>query len=361
MVTKIAKQVDIPAGIQARSDAAKNKVNQPLPQATLALVVQNPVDNEPIQAELALIDASDRRNAGLTPQQYVQRDFFLCDFVDVSFRDDMGTMDAPMFSLSKKKDLEKWEWTSEDGTKSVEVIPSILGRATMYDKDVLIYLGTQITHGLNSKRRDAANKKVRFVVYNYLTSTNKATGKGNYKTLEAALDRLKGTTIKTNILTGGVRTKESFNIIDKVKIIEKSPTDEKMIALEVTLSDWFYNGFQSREVLAIDPDYFTLKKALEKRLYEIARKLCGDKGMFTISDRLLFKRTGSRDAPRKVRYEVKEIAEQDKLPGYRYSYNAATEQWTIYSKDHAKVAKALAKRANASAKNMLKREDKFTG
>jgi len=49
-------------------------------------------------------------------------------------------MEAPVFTLATKEDLKVWRWESEDGTKSVEVAPSVYGRASMHDKDVLIYI-----------------------------------------------------------------------------------------------------------------------------------------------------------------------------------------------------------------------------
>lgn len=59
-----------------------------------------------------------------------------------------------------------------------------------------------------------------------------------------------------------MRTREGFGIIDRWKIIEKSPTDERMIAVEVTLSEWLYNAVQAFEVLTIHQDYFRLRKPL---------------------------------------------------------------------------------------------------
>ena len=68
---------------------------------------------------------------------------------------------------------------------------------------------------------------MRFTVHNYLVATNKPTGGVEYKRLETALDRLKGTTIKTTIRTGDKRVKEAFGIIDSWTIVERSPNDER--------------------------------------------------------------------------------------------------------------------------------------
>ena len=216
-----------------------------------------------------------RERAKLLPVRHVERDFFLCDMFDYAMKDDGASMEAPIFTLSTRPDLSVWSWTSKDESRSVTVTPSIQGRATQFDKDVLIYVVSQMTEALNLEREDAKNRTVRFVVYDYLVSTNKPTGGKEYQRLEAALERLSGTRIKTDIKTGGTRMKEGFGIIETWAIVEKSPDDERMIAVEVTFSKWLFNAVQAHEVLTIHRNYFRLRKPLERRLYELARKHCG--------------------------------------------------------------------------------------
>ena len=170
---------------------------------------------------------------------------------DYAMKDDGASMEAPIFTLSTRPDLSVWSWTSKDENRSVTVTPSVQGRATQFDKDVLIYVVSQMTEALNLEREDAKNRTVRFVVYDYLVSTNKPTGGKEYQRLEAALERLSGTRIKTDIKTGGTRVKEGFGIIETWAIVEKSPDDERMIAVEVTFSKWLFNAVQAHEVLTI--------------------------------------------------------------------------------------------------------------
>ncbi|HNG37037.1 MAG TPA: replication initiator protein A, partial [Nitrosomonas sp.] len=66
-------------------------------------------------------------------------DVVVCELVNYSFKDDAATMEAPIFSLSTQEDKQIWVWTSNDGTKTVEVKPSFFGRATIFDKDLLIF------------------------------------------------------------------------------------------------------------------------------------------------------------------------------------------------------------------------------
>ncbi len=280
----------------------------------------------------------------LLPDRYTNRDFFLCDMLDYAIKDDGASMEAPIFSLSNKKDISEWHWESKDGNRSVTITPSMTGRATQFDKDVLIYVVSHMTEAINRGRQDAKNRTVRFVVYDYLISTNKGTGGVEYDRLHNAFGRLRGTTIKTNIRTGGQTVREGFGLIERWKIIEKSPNNARMVAVEVTLSEWLFNAVQSHEVLTIHRDYFRLRKPLERRLYEIARKHCGQQTMWAIGLELLKEKSGARSHIRAFRSQIIDIATSDTLPEYRMSFNREKDQITFYTRDIKKLANNIAAR-----------------
>lgn len=281
--------------------------------------------------------------AGLIRVRHPNRDFFLADLFDYALKDDGASMEAPIFTLSTKPDLSIWQWTSKDGNKSVKVAPSVLGRATQHDKDVLIYVVSQLTEALNRGRDDAKNRTVRFTVYDFLVTTNRRTDGESYKRLHEAFERLAGTRISTDIKTGGLRTREGFGIIDRWKIIEKSQTDERMIAVEVTLSEWLYNAVSAFEVLTIHPDYFRLRKPLARRLYEIARKHCGHQTQWTISLDLLQAKAGSKSTLKEFRRAVRQIEADDSLPEYRFVVGH-DDKVTFYVRDGARLVRGLAKK-----------------
>ena len=219
----------------------------------------------------------------------------------------------------------------------------MLGRATQHDKDVLIYVVSQLTEALNRGRDDAKNRTVRFTVYDFLVSTNRQTSGQGYKLLQEAFERLAGTRITTDIKTGGERVKQGFGIIDEWRIIEKSKLDERMIAVEVTLSRWLYNAVQAFEVLTIHPDYFRLRKPLARRLYEIARKHCGHQTQWTISLDLLQAKAGSKSTLKEFRRAVRQIEADDSLPEYRFVVGH-DDKVTFYVRDGARLVRGLAKK-----------------
>lgn len=285
--------------------------------------------------------ASDK--AGLIRVRHPNRDFFLADLFDYALKDDGASMEAPIFSLSTKPDLSIWQWTSKDGSKSIKVTPSVLGRATQHDKDVLIYVVSQLTEALNRGRGDAKNRTVRFTVYDFLVTTNRGVGGDDYRRLQEAFERLAGTRITTDIKTGGKRVTEGFGIIDAWRIIEKSRTDERMIAVEITLSRWLYNAVQAFEVLTIHPDYFRLRKPLARRLYEIARKHCGHQTQWTINLDLLQSKAGSKSTLKEFRRAVRQIEADDSLPEYRFVVGH-DDKVTFYVRDGARLVCGLAKK-----------------
>lgn len=258
------------------------------------------------------------------------RNFFLCDLFDYALKDDGASMEAPIFSLSTKPDLSIWEWRSLDGNKYIKVYPSVLGRATQFDKDVLIYVISQMTDALNKNREDANNRTVRFRVYDYLVATNRHTSGREYKNLRLAFERLAGTRITTDIRTGGQRVREGFGIIDSWTIIEKSPVDERMIAVEVTMSKWLYNAVQAHEVLTISENYFRLRKPLERRLYELARKHCGKQTLWRIGLALLREKCGSKSSLKLFRHSIREIITKGPMSDYRLELDSHTDQVTFF-------------------------------
>jgi plasmid replication initiation protein len=273
----------------------------------------------------------------LLPNRHANRDFFLADLFDYAMKDDGASMEAPIFTLSTKPDLSTWNWESKDGDRKIEVFPSVKGRATQFDKDVLIFVVSQMTEALNRKREDAQNRTVRFVVHDYLVSTNKPTGGIEYKRLELALDRLRGTSIKTDIRTGGERVREGFGIIDSWTVIEKSKDDERMIAVEITLSKWLFNAVQAHEVLTIHKDYFRLRKPLERRLYELARKHCGQQSSWKIGMKLLREKCGAHSHLRAFKSQVIAIARSGTLPEYRLVYDQKSDQAWFHNKNPKKI------------------------
>lgn len=246
-------------------------------------------------------------------------DYFVCDLQNYSFKDDIASMEAPVFSLSTQEDKQIWTWISDDGKKMVEVAPSVYGRATVFDKDVLIFAASQLMAGIN--KGETPSRTIRFKARDYLRATMRNEYGDDYDRFKASLKRLSGTQITTNIKTGKYSNAKGFGIIDSWDIIEKNDENNRMIAVEVTLSKWLYNAILSGDLLTITPKYFELRKPLERRLYEIARKHVGKQDYWKISLDKLKGKCGSIRELRKFRLDIKNICVSDNIPDYSLAFS----------------------------------------
>lgn len=244
--------------------------------------------------------------APLLPVRHENLDFFVCDIFDATPKSDMASMEHPIFSLSTKPDHRARRY--ENGANYIQIAPSHIGLATVHDRDILIFCISQIMAAINKGRR--VSKTVRFKAHDLLIATNRQTNGQGYKLLKQALERLRGTSISTNIITGDIEQWENFGLIDKSRIVRET-REGRMLDVEVTLSDWVFNAIQAQEVLTLHPDYFRLRKPLERRLYELARKHCGTKDSWKINLELLQKKCGSNSTLFEFRRLVKTIAEVD--------------------------------------------------
>jgi plasmid replication initiation protein len=275
----------------------------------------------------------------LLPDRHRQLEFFVCDIINVNPKGDIGSMEHPLFTISKTPDTRIR--TYEHNGNTVKIVPSALGLATIFDKDILIYSISQLVEALN-RGRDIS-RTVRMTAYDFLISTNRDTGGHNYRLLEQSFQRLTGTRIFTNIKSGSRRIRGGFGLIESFRIVEKSPSNSRMVAVEVTLSEWLFGAVCGKEVLTLNRDYFRLGSGLDRRLYELARKHCGSQVQWKVSVELLHKKSGSLSLLKKFRYSIKEVAENNHLPDYEIIFDPEEDIVTFVNRDDQLQARALLK------------------
>lgn len=252
--------------------------------------------------------------SALLPERHPVRDFFIeLDAVDVTPRSDMASMGFPIFSLANA-DMRTLRY--EFDQTIIEIHPSSKGLATIFDKDILIYAISKLMDRQN--RGAPIGQVVRITTHDLLVSTNRQTGGITYERLEEALDRLAGTRIKTNITTGSEVTRQNFGIIEWYEYNRKgSGFAERLKFLDIKLSDWLYRTVTAAEVLPISRDYFRLRRPIDRRLYEMARKHCGRQSSWRIGAELLQKKCGSKQEKKHFAAHLRELARSDHLPDYR--------------------------------------------
>lgn len=249
----------------------------------------------------------------LLPVRHTERDFFACNIFEAitSFKDDMASMEHPVFSLSTKPDMRILHY--EHNGNTITIKPSYDGLATIHDKDILLYCASYLRAAIN--RGEVPSRTVRFTAYDFFFSTNRDTDGDTYRRFKSGLERLSGTRIQTNIKTGGLITEEGFGLVDAWRAVKEDKSG-RVIAAEIRVSDWFYNAILANELLTINRDYFRLRKPLERRLYELARKHCGDSQAFKIGLDKLHKKIGTTAPIRKLRFNLREVEKTNHLPDY---------------------------------------------
>ena len=197
----------------------------------------------------------------LLPERHPTPDFFVVDIFDATPKGDMASMEHPIFSLSTRPDHRSRRY--EHNGHFVEIKPSADGLATVHDRDIVIYCISNLIAALNDGQ--PVSQTVRFKAHDLLKATNRMTNGQAYEALKASFERLAGTRISTNIVSGGLESFETFGIIEQARIVRET-REGRMQEVEVKLSDWVFSAIESREVLTLHRDYFRLRRPIERRL-----------------------------------------------------------------------------------------------
>lgn len=251
---------------------------------------------------------------GADPSQG-QGEFFLCDVFGAVPKNDLASMEHPLFSLATRPDRRILSYEHK-GT-AITVTPSVKGLATIHDKDILIFCISQLMAALNGGR--TISRTLHLKAHDLLIATNRETSGDAYRRLREAFERLAGTRITTNIATGGVEVTKGFGLIESweiVRLTSKGRGAGRMSHVAVTLSDWLYQAVLSNAVLTLSREYFTLRKPLERRIYELVRKHCGRQQGWTVSVDTLLKKSGSASPRRVFRKMLRDMIAAQPLPDY---------------------------------------------
>jgi plasmid replication initiation protein len=244
----------------------------------------------------------------------VQRDFFVCDFFAAVPKHDLAAMEHPLFSLSTRPDRRILSYTHN--STEITITPSVKGRATIFDADILIFCISQLMAAINAGKK--TSRHLTLTAHDLMLATGRETSGDGYKRLREAFERLAGTRITTNIVTGEKETTTGFGLIETWQIVRRTRAG-RMVSVSVMLSDWLYRAVLAKSVLTLSRDYFSLRKPLERRLYELARKHCGRQALWRVSVETLCHKSGSQSPRRVFRAMVREIIREDRLPDYTLS------------------------------------------
>jgi plasmid replication initiation protein len=254
----------------------------------------------------------------------VQQDLFLLDSpLYGKVQGERSIMEFPFFGLSKKAKKQRIVFNS--GNVSVEVRPSDSGLATIYDKEVLLYIA-----GLMAAKMDKGepvDQEFTFTAHDFFRVTGTSASARSYQRLNEALTRLQGTQVMTNIKAGGTGVRGWFSWLEKAAgdYVEGPNGEERLKAIRVRLCDWLFRAIlKERRILAYHFDYFKLGP-IERRLYEVARSHCDATGHYMVDLDELRIKVGCTDSLAKFKFALKAVIEADALPEYRVRFDEVIE------------------------------------
>lgn len=258
----------------------------------------------------------------LRPRKH-ELEFFIADEIELtSFRDEMASMEHPFFAM-KGGDTRMRKY--ENGNITVIVEPTVSGIATIFDKDIWIYSISKLQELMNNN--EEISRTICFTPYDFFVTTNREIGGRTYNELEKSLKRLSGTRITTNIVYSDEKQESiGFGLIDEWHIIDEKKGKLDIGMVEVTLPNWLYQALHKRKVLKISSDYFRIRKAIDRRIYEIARKHCGSQSEFNISFEKLYLKTGSTANKSEFKRMLKKLSNANDLPDYSICYDAKSDR-----------------------------------
>ena len=95
--------------------------------------------------------------------------YFICDLPWAVPKDDMASMEHPLFTLATRPDRRILRYAH--GAATIEVTPSVKGLATVHDKDVLIFCVSQLMAALNAGRE--VSPTLHLKAHDLLLATNR--------------------------------------------------------------------------------------------------------------------------------------------------------------------------------------------
>lgn len=234
-----------------------------------------------------------------------------------NLRDDLDLMSHPFFALEKGR-TEPMEFNGLIGAVKthVKITGSDYGIANQWDNDILLFIRTGVVAAIN--RGEEVSPRIRFPVFDCLIATKRGTSGRAYEEFRNALHRLKATSIITNAGKDGWTADKGVSWIDSYEFIQRETArGSVMAACEIVVSEWAFSMMTDvKRALTIDPAYFEMSGALERKLYGIVRKFCGNQSVWFIGLEKLRDLSGSTRDLRRFRYDVKKIIERQPIVGY---------------------------------------------
>lgn len=257
-----------------------------------------------------------------------QPDLFVPNVLDIATKDARSLMDVAVFRLSKrdKRPGETIRHELNDGYVEVKAGPD--GMASVWDYDLILMAISYLTEAMNRHRDGRGEKPGRTLkpnVVEILKFCRRSDGGRQYEEIEAALDRLKNTSLKivrTRRGRGGrmMRVVEGEGLLSNYRVSSYAQNGS-VASVELEVPNWIYREVvesKQPEILTVHPDYFLIEPGIGRYLYRLARRVAG-RGRARWSFKLIYERSGSCGSFKEFCRLIRRLIEADDLPEYTLS------------------------------------------
>ncbi|MFI8383260.1 replication initiator protein A [Pseudomonas sp. NPDC079086] len=211
-------------------------------------------------------------------------------------------MDVALFRMSKRERRagEVIRYDLPDGYIEVKAGPD--GMATIWDYDVVLMLISHLTEAMNLYRSGRGAMPGRFFtphVSDILRFCRRGDGGNQARRIESALDRLKGTTVKSvrerpsRDGKGMAREVKSESLIGGYLVLSQTDSG-RLDRVEIEVPNWIYREVidsHGAAVLTVSQAYFLIDSAIGRFIYRLARRAAGN-GSARWGFRTIYERSG---------------------------------------------------------------------
>lgn len=249
-------------------------------------------------------DEATARLRGAKINKAVTEEAELVDFFvsadGISTKDSRHFMDVALFRMSKRKNRagEVMRYDLADGYIEVKAGPD--GMASIWDYDIILMLISHLTESMNLYKRGRGAMPSRLFtsyVSDILKFCKRGDGGNQSKLIESALDRLKGTTIKSVLHRPSHNSKcvtrevNSESLISGYRVLSETVSG-RIDRVEIEAPSWIYKQVidsHGSAVLTVNQDYFLIDSAVARFIYRLSRRAAGNRsakwGFKTIYER----------------------------------------------------------------------------
>ncbi len=234
-------------------------------------------------------------------------------------------MDVALFRMSKRENRagEVIRYDLADGYIEVKAGPD--GMASIWDYDIVLMLISHLTEAMNLYKRGRGEMPGRLFtphVSDILKFCQWGDGGNQARRIESALDRLKGTTIKSvrqrpsRNGKGLMRQVEGESLISDYLVLSHTASG-RVDRIQIEAPRWIYRQVidsQGPVVLTVSQAYFLIDSPIARFIYRLARRAAG-KSNAKWGFKTIYERSGLKCFKEFCRI-LRRLIKSDSLPDY---------------------------------------------